>query len=256
MPNIEVASRKSAKLDSDNAHAANATATAADTEAIAKPPPRPIRRISIVAGTVVAADAMTNIDIGSVAHAGLLVNDMPMIPPSDTKTIEPVAEINWQKIRMIRLRFGIDRIMRKMSDDVIISGEIAIPLAEIEFSAVRSQGAGGQNVNKVASAIHLRFDIVGSASLPAHIRDRLLQLGDRRVTAEGVLVIKAQEHRTQERNRRAAVSRLRELIQSAAAEQKPRVATKPSKRSKVQRIDAKRRRGQVKKSRGRLDDES
>ncbi len=117
--------------------------------------------------------------------------------------------------------------MRKMSDDVIISGEIAIPLAEIEFSAVRSQGAGGQNVNKVASAIHLRFDIVGSASLPAHIRDRLLQLGDRRVTAEGVLVIKAQEHRTQERNRHAAVSRLRELIQSAIAEQKPRVATKP-----------------------------
>jgi ribosome-associated protein len=145
--------------------------------------------------------------------------------------------------------------MLKMSDEVIISDDIRIPLAEIALSAVRSQGAGGQNVNKVASAIHLRFDVTNSTALPEHVRERLLLLDDRRITADGVIVIKSQEHRTQARNRRAAIDRLGELIRSVLAEQKPRKKTKPSKRSKEQRLTAKRHRGQIKKSRGRIEDD-
>ena len=145
--------------------------------------------------------------------------------------------------------------MRTMSDDVIISDELTIPITEIEFSAVRAQGAGGQNVNKVASAIHLRFDVRNSCSLPDRIKSKLLALGDKRITADGVLVIKAQEHRTQERNRRAAIQRLTELIQLVLVEKKPRKKTLPTKRAKKKRIDNKRRQGQLKQSRSRVRDD-
>ena len=145
--------------------------------------------------------------------------------------------------------------MRTMSDDVIISDEITIPITEIEFSAVRSQGAGGQNVNKVASAIHLRFDVRNSRSLPDPVKSKLLALDDKRITANGVLVIKAQEHRTQERNRRAAIQRLTELIQSVLVEKKPRKKTLPSKRARKKRVDTKRRQGQLKQSRSRVRDD-
>lgn len=145
--------------------------------------------------------------------------------------------------------------MRTMSDNVIISDEITIAITEIEFSAVRAQGAGGQNVNKVASAIHLRFDVRNSHSLPDRIKSKLLALGDKRITADGVLVIKAQEHRTQERNRGAAIQRLTELIQSVLVEKKPRKKTLPTKRAKKKRIDNKRRQGQLKQSRSRVRDD-
>ena len=145
--------------------------------------------------------------------------------------------------------------MRTMSDNVIISDEITISITEIEFSAVRAQGAGGQNVNKVASAIHLRFDVRKSCSLPDPVKSKLLALGDKRITADGVLVIKAQEHRTQERNRRAAIQRLTELIQSVLVEKKPRKKTLPSKRAKKKRVDTKRRQGQLKQSRSKVRDD-
>ena len=141
-----------------------------------------------------------------------------------------------------------------MPDDVIISDEITIPASAIAFSAVRSSGPGGQNVNKVASAVQLRFDIASCDSLPADVRDRLLALRDRRITADGVIVIKSQEHRSQDRNRQVALDRLVELVRSALAKPKPRRKTRPTRRSVEKRLTDKRRRADIKKDRGPVRD--
>ncbi len=122
---------------------------------------------------------------------------------------------------------------------------------EVVFTAIRAQGAGGQNVNKVSSAIHLRFDIEAS-SLPDDIKARLLMLGDQRITDQGVVVIKAQTSRSQEQNRAEALERLQALVDSVAVPPKPRKPTKPTRNSQIRRVDAKTSRGEVKKLRGRV----
>ncbi|NQZ79706.1 MAG: aminoacyl-tRNA hydrolase [Colwellia sp.] len=136
---------------------------------------------------------------------------------------------------------------------MIISNAVTLNEDEVELSAIRSQGAGGQNVNKVSSAIHLRFDIKAS-SLPDFYKERLLASKDKRITKDGVLVIKAQQFRTQEKNRDDALKRLVEFIKTVAIVQKTRRATKPTKGSKRRRLDEKSRRSKVKSMRGRVND--
>ncbi len=140
-------------------------------------------------------------------------------------------------------------------DTLDIADEIRIPMSEIRMTAVRSQGAGGQNVNKVATAIHLRFDVQASDAIPDRIKQRLRQLSDHRMTDDGVIVIKSQAHRSQERNRQAALSRLAELILSTTRESKRRIKTKPSRRAKQKRLDSKSRRGALKQTRGKVSDD-
>jgi ribosome-associated protein len=139
-------------------------------------------------------------------------------------------------------------------DTLTITDNLTIPLTEIQWAAVRSQGAGGQNVNKVASAVHLRFDIRAS-SLPELYKERLLRLADHRITDSGVIVIKAQQSRSQERNRELALQQLQELIQRVTVTPKKRRPTQPTRTAQEKRLTQKKRRGQNKALRRSVDSE-
>jgi len=133
--------------------------------------------------------------------------------------------------------------------DIRITPNLTIPGGEVHYVTARSSGPGGQNVNKVATAIHLRFDVQNSAAVPDKIKHRLRNLSDHRITDDGTIIIKSQAYRSQERNRQAALTRLSELISSVMREPKRRIKTKPSKKAKQKRLDSKTRRGALKQTR-------
>lgn len=134
---------------------------------------------------------------------------------------------------------------------IAVTNHIRIEENDVQVSAIRAQGAGGQNVNKVSSAIHLRFDIEGS-SLPDHVKLKLRSLRDQRISSDGIIVIKAQRFRTQEKNRADALDRLVTLIRSATHEQKPRKATKPTRAARIKRMESKVKKGRIKSLRRKV----
>ncbi len=136
---------------------------------------------------------------------------------------------------------------------LVINTHLSLPLDEIEINAIRAQGAGGQNIHKTSSAVHLRFSVQAS-SLPDAVKERLLEQADRRRSKDGVIVIKAQQFRSLEKNRDAALERLAELVRTAAMVPRTRKATKPTKSSQRRRVDTKTRRGRVKSLRGKVED--
>jgi len=133
-----------------------------------------------------------------------------------------------------------------------IDENLSIPLQEIAVSAIRSQGAGGQNVNKVSSAIHIRFDVRASAAFSDEVKERILRVKDRRLSKEGIIVIKSQRYRSQDKNRSDALEKLAEMIRKALVRRKPRKRTKPTKKSQEKRLDEKTKRGRLKESRGKI----